>query len=838
MKFLVFLLLIITSVSFPQDRRGSGGMRGGDPSRFPANGKIFGIIVDSQTLHAMEFVNISLIRLRDSVLVKGTTTNKEGAFSFSDLGVGAYKIKTAFIGYSDLVKDSIFVRPRQTEVDMGMMAIYPEGVQTNTVIITGQRDAMTYNLDKKVINVDQNIAASGGSALEVIENIPSVTVDIEGNVSLRGSSNINFLIDGKPTGLEGISSTDVLTSIPASSIESIELITNPSAKYDPEGTAGIINIVMKRKDDIGVNAVLNLNGGLNDRYNAAINSNLRSQYLNVSGGYSGRYEKSNSWYRSNRINYVLTGMPYINQNSETANEQFNQNASLNFDYFPDLRNTWRLSMRYRNMNFDNWGNLYSQTLDSTESLINGTDRYSSSDRNVQSFSGDLSYKYKLAERGHEIDTELDFNYNNAYREEQIRQEAMPIPFLTFQDNISDNTNRVFVFKADYENELVQGQKIEAGTRISHKSQNSLADYLTYDPALFQWSERTAVRNKFNYKEYLVSVYGTYARRWENFGAQAGLRVEHATAEPLLIVTNESYRNQYLSFFPSFYLSYNIDLVHEFLFNYSRRIDRPNERQLLPYFDVSDSLNIQSGNPKLKPQYIDNFELGYSTMMGRSTYSTTLFYKYTDRMISSVVSLLPSGAALSTYENIAEGKNFGIELMTTQPVADWFRFNWSASWYRNIIKGEYGQTKIDVDNISWNTRGSMNFTFFTTYQLQIMGNYRAAGYSSGGGGWGGGGRHGGGRWGGGGVSAQTRSGEMYSMDMALRADYFKRQLSVILRIQDVLDSRKFNSETITPSYYQSTYRKPQSRTVFLGITYRFNYNDRDREMDEDDDMIFF
>lgn len=838
MRLIAFLLVFTTFISFPQERRGSGGGRNMDPSRFPANGKIYGVIVDSQTLQAIEFVNVTLIRLRDSVLVKGVATDKNGAFSFTDLGVGAYKLKTAFIGYSELVKDSIFVRPRQTDVDLGMMAIYPVGVQMNTVIITGQKDAMTYSLDKKVINVDQNIAASGGSALEVIENIPSVTVDIEGNVFLRGSSNINFLVDGKPTGLEGISSTDLLTSIPASSIESIELITNPSAKYDPEGTAGIINIIMKRKDDIGINGVLNLNGGMNNRYNASVNSNLRSQFVNVSGGYSGRYEKSTSWYRSNRINYLITSRPYINQNSETENEQFNQNVSMNLDYYPDLRNIWRLSMRYRNMGYDNWGDLFSETLDSNKSLLYGTDRYSTSDRTVKSFSGDLTYKYKFAERGHEINSEFDFNYNNAFREERIRQEASPIPFLTFQDNVSDNTNRVFVLKTDYTNELEPGQKIEAGARISHKSQNSLADYLTYDPSLFQWSERTAVRNKFNYKEYFYSVYGTYGRRWESFGAQAGLRVEHATAEPLLIVTGESYKNHYLSFFPSLYLSYNIDLVHEFLFNYSRRIDRPNERQLLPYYDVSDSLNIQSGNPGLKPQYIDNFEFGYSTMLGRSTYSTTFFYKHTNRMISSVVSLLPNGAALNTFENIAEGKNFGVELMTTQPVADWFRFNWSASWYRNMIKGEYGQTKIDVDNISWNTRGSMNFTFFSTYQLQIMGNYRAAGYSSGGGWGGGGGHHGGGRWGGGSVSAQTKSGEMYSIDMALRADYFKRKLSVILRVQDVLDSRKFNSETITPSYYQSNYRKPQSRTVFLGITWRFNYNDRDREMEEDNDMIFF
>ncbi len=813
------------------------GGRGGDPSRFPANGKIYGIIVDSQTLQALEFVNISLIRLRDSVLVTGLATGKDGSFSFENLGVGAYKIKTAFIGYTDLVKDSIFVRPRQNEVDLGMMAIYPEGVQMKAVVITGQKDAMSYSLDKKVVNVDQNIAASGGSALEVLENIPSVTVDIDGTVMLRGSSNINFLVDGKPTGLEGISSSDVLTSIPASAIESIELITNPSAKYDPEGTAGIINIVMKRKDDIGVNSVVNLNAGVNNRYNGSVNANLRSQYLNVSGGYSGRYEKSTSWYNSERENLLITSRPYINQNSETSNDQMNHHASLNFDYYPDLRNIYSLSLRSRNMNFDNTGSLISNTLDSVRQLMYGTDRNSASDRGVQSYSGEASYKHKFAERGHEINSELDFNYNNARREEKITQNTFPVPATTYQDNVSDNTNRVLTFKTDYVNEYDGSQKFETGVRFSHKSQNSLADYLVYDPVLSQWVDNAATRNKFNYKEYLYSAYTTYMKRWGDFGAQAGLRVEHATIEPLLLMTNTSYKNSYLSLFPSMYLSYNIDMVHEFLFNYSRRIDRPNERQLLPYFDVSDSLNIQSGNPRLKPQYIDSYELGYSTLIGMSSYSTTFFFKQTDGMISSVVNLQPNGSIISTFENIARGRNYGVELMTTQPVTDWFRFNWSLSYYRNTVQGSYGATQIDLDNISWNTRGSANISFFSTYQLQVMGNYRAAGYSSGG--WGGGGGHGHGGGGGGGmVSAQTKSGEMYSMDMALRGDYFNRKLSVILRVQDVLDSRKFNSETITPSYYQKSYRKPQSREIYLGITYRFNYNDRDRQMDEDDDMIFF
>jgi len=479
------------------------------------------------------------------------------------------------------------------------------------VEVTAEREMMVSNLDKKIINVDKSIASIGGSAVDVMQNIPSVSVDVEGNISLRGSSNVTILVDGKPTGLAEISSGDLLQQIPASSIESIEVVTNPSVRYDAEGTSGIINIVLKKRSLQGLNGLVSVTAGTGDRYNTSVNLNYRKDKFNVFAGYDNRLGKFKSTGTTERNTFKNEASMLLLQNQNMENERNMHNLNSGIDYMLNDFNTLTFNFQMRRMSFGNEGNNRSYEFDQALNTQENFNRFSKSERNIQSNNYTLSYKRSFLTKGKELTADFMITDNAMSGKQNIEETEIALGFdpdlSLLQRSNSNNTNRMYMAQANYAVPFSNGGRIETGFK-STITNLTMRNYL-FDYNYIDWILNEDAINNFDYFEQLHAVYGIYSSSFKKFKYQVGLRAEQLISESDIIKASDNFNLSYLSLFPSVHTVYEISTTQQTSLSYSRRIRRPNNRQLNPYVDYSDSRDIRYGNPKLQPEFINSFELG-------------------------------------------------------------------------------------------------------------------------------------------------------------------------------------------------------------------------------------
>ncbi|GAB4136681.1 MAG: outer membrane beta-barrel family protein [Ignavibacteriales bacterium] len=642
-----------------------------------------------------------------------------------------------------------------------------------------------------------------------MQNIPSVTVDANGSVSLRGNSNLTILIDGKPSSLAGISGSDVLTQIPASSIENIELVTNPSAKYDPDGTAGIINIVLKKQSIGGVNGLLSLNAGTGDRYNSSANFNWRNPDFNLFGSYDGNFNKMNYNGSSLRLSSLGGISSTLDQNSDGAFDFRMQNINLGGDYFINYQNTLSLNFRLRSGNFDSKNSTLNSNYDN-DILTKKFDRANNSERSFDSYNTTLSYKKTFDTKSQELTADVLFSDSKMTADGKTEQnyfDAVTDDILNsvYQKSASKNTNKMWVLQANYIQPFESWGRIETGFKSNIKNVTMRNDYFDYNIA--EWTLNLPSQNYFDYKEQIHAGYLIYTNEISDFKYQFGLRAEQVYINGNLINRNEKFSNDYFSLYPTIHFGYNFSKVDELQFSYSRRVDRPSNRQLNPFVDYSDSLNLFSGNPKLKPQYINSYELGYSTLIGKTSLSSSLFYKETNGLISTISTLQPNGITFSTYQNIAQSSSYGIEFIGGTTLAKWWKLNGNLSFF-NIKIQDNSSLGLNQNSNSWTAKLTSNMTLWEDIQFQIIGSYSspsvlimAGGFM------------------GTSVTAQTKMKEQYYADAALRKEFMQGKLALTLRVTDIFNSRNFNSTTSGLNFSTLNNRKNDSRVAYFGISYR-------------------
>ncbi len=799
MKYIIFNLAIIffsinILIQAQQNRNNFNKMDG-------FNGTVTGKVLDSQTNAPVEYANITIYRVRDSQLVNGAVTNQEGKFIIEKVNPGKYSARISFMGYTNFTIDSFLVTPKSLNIDLGIIKLSPKSVSTQEVVVTGQKDMITNNLDKRVVNVDANIASSGGSALDVMQNVPSVTVDADGGVALRGSKNVTFLVDGKPSGLAGVSGSDVLTQIPASSIESIEIVTNPSAKYDPEGTAGIINIVLKKKTNLGVNGIISLNAGTGDRYNSSLNLNYRNSGFNLYGSYDSRFFNMVGEGNTNRISNYNGVTSVLNQQSNDKRKNQMHNVSLGADYYPDDYNTFTLLFRYRNMGMDNHSLLDNQNFDETNTLSRDYTRTSSNDRNIKGLEYDLNYKRSFEKKGHEIIADINYSDHSADFDGDINQLEKGFSSPALQKSNTGNTQKMLTFQVDYVNPLDDFGRIEAGLKGDVKDLTSDQDYYDFSYDLNSWVDNLSQKNRFGLKEQIYAAYGIYSNILWGIQYQVGLRAEKVFTDITQELNNSSYNNDYISIYPTIHLKSELSAGQEISLSYSRRVDRPNNRQLNPLVDYSDSTNIVAGNPYLKPQYINSYEFGHSVFFGKVSLASTLFYRQTDDVINMITTLEKPGVTKTTFENISKSMNYGLEVIGNIPFFEWWRLNANFSFFKAEFKGP----DLSNDNYTWMTRVNSNFFLSKDFFFQLIANYNAPT-----------------------IMAQGKMKEQFSADVALRKDFMDGKLSLNFRVSDIFKTRKFDNETYGTGFNTISHRSMDSRAAFLGISYKLNNYKSDQE----------
>jgi outer membrane receptor protein involved in Fe transport len=812
-RILIVAVLISSNISAQNPERKSN-QNGSAPA-----GKISGYLIDAQTNQIIEYGNIVLFLSKDSSMVNGTITDNRGKFILENLPFGMYYIKASFIGYATRFLDSIRVNPKSLEVDLGKILLDEQSIELGNVIVTGQKEMIINNLDKKIINVEKDLTSTGGSAVDVVGNIPSITVDLDGNVSFRGNQNIIILIDGKPSALVGASNSDILNSIPASSIESIELVTNPSARYDPDGSSGILNIILKKRIDGGLNGAVSLNAGTGDKYNGSINLNFRTPYVNFFSSFDSRLMNNDNYGNSFRTNEIQNSTSFLEQSNEGVFKFRSYNVNAGLDYLYDNYNTLTFSYRFRKFGVDSEGMVKNNNLDSSYSTTNYFERSSFADRNMGGSNYTLSYRRTFETKGQELTADVILGDFAMDRDEEITQTNFDLNLFPtnneLQRGLSSNSNQQWTIQSNYINPIEGFGRIETGFKVSLKDLNSKNEYEYFDDVSSIWTGDPLQKTDFDYKEQIYAVYGIYSNNINKFQYQIGLRAEQANVDGSEAVTLTSFNKNYFAIYPTIHLVQVLPDEQEVQLSYSRRVERPNNRQLNPYVDKSDSLNIRFGNPALDPEFVNSIDLGYSKFFGKTALTSSIFYKLTNDAINSITFLRDDGVTQTTWLNIANSSSYGFELTAAHPLFDWFRLNGSASYFYTRFEE---QELVRKDN-SWIAKLSGTILFSKDFNIQMNANYNSPI-----------------------LTAQGKINEVFTTDFAAKKDFMDGQLSITFRVSDIFNTRDMESETNGFNFYSTSYRKMESRVAYLGISYRLSpgngNKDRNKKQPTDDGMDEF
>ena len=801
-SILIFTFLISFNL-FPQNPNGTKLKNGNVPT-----GKISGALIDAQTNQIIEYGNIVLFYSKDSSMATGTISDKQGKFVIDNIQFGMYYLKASYIGYAAKFIDSIRVTPKSLEIDLGKILLDEQSIELGNVLVTGQKELIINNLDKKVINVEKDLTTTGGSAVDVVGNIPSITIDLDGNVSFRGNQNITILVDGKPSALVGASNSDILNSIPASQIESIELVTNPSARYDPDGTSGILNIILKKRIDGGLNGSVSLNAGTRDKYNGSININYRIPSFNFFTSYDSRISRSQNEGSSLRTNTINNTTSYLSQANNGIFDFGSHNINAGLDYLYDNFNTFTFSYRYRKFGFDSDGIVETTSKNSFDEITNYFERLSTADRNMKGMNYTLSYRNTSKTKGQELTADVIFSDHNMNRNEDIVQRNFDLNInplnVDLQKGLSSNANKQWTIQSNYINPIEGFGRIETGFKTTIKNFDSKNDYQDFDNSSSSWINDPLRKTDFDYKEQIYAVYGIYSNNFDKFQYQLGLRAEQANVDGSEAVTTTSFNKNYFALYPTVHLVQVLPDDQEVQLSYSRRVERPNNRELNPYVDKSDSLNVQYGNPELNPEFVNSIDLGYSKLFGKTSLTSSIFYKLTDDAITYYTVLRNDGVTETTWRNLAKNTSYGVELTATHSFFEWLRFNGSLSYFNTNFETH----DLSRDDYSWISKLSSTLLLSKDFSIQLNANYNSPI-----------------------VTAQGRIKEVFTTDLAMKKDFMDGQLSVLFRVSDIFNTRKMDSETFGTNFFTNSYRKMESRVAYLGISFRLSPGNGNKDRDK-------
>ena len=824
-KYLLLSFIVLFQIQFLRAQRPDGI----PPGQGEKIGELKGIISDKTSNSPMSFANVVLYKQRDSTLVDGAITNEKGAFSFSKLPYGRFYMMVQFIGYPPHRIDSIFIRPNAPSVDMGNILIQVKAVALDEVVIKGQKDALEFNLDRKVINIDQNIAASSSTAAEIMQTIPSVSVDVDGNVSLRGSSNVIILIDGRPSMLTS------LDQLPASMVESVELITNPSAKYDPDGTSGMINIILKKKRESGYNGMFTINLGTGNKLNSSLNVNYRKNKLNLFLDVNTRFDHMKGYSNLDRETaFNDTIFTLLQRQDFTMKSNFN-NVRGGFDYFFNKKNTLSFSANYNLRNFNNeQDNAYKNYLD-TNGIEHMNNYFTQISKNKNTGSGNelgLNYKKTFDKKIQELTIDLFYSKSDMNNQSDLTKNFFdtnmePANTNPFIQSITNNTSRQNITaQLDYVQPIGNGGRIETGYKFSMNNSDMKYYMYQWDYPSYSWLNDTLASNQFIYKEQIHSAYFIYSNTIkEKFKYQAGLRAEQAFINGNQVTMNEKYKRDTLSLFPSLHLKYDISDKHSFSLSYSRRINRPSSRVLNPFINYSDPINLSKGNPYLNPEFINSYELGYGFNYKKTSVNSTIFYRTTDGIVSRIMTIENNSfTSMTTYANINKEESYGVEFIVSQDLFKWWKLNANYSRYRTQLYGVDVNTQAN-DDISWTFKLNSVMKFHKSLEIQTTFNYDSPQIFTGG--------MSNYRMGSdaGGLGIQSAN---YFVNCSVKKGIMKDKGTITLSLRDVLKSQKYDVVTYGDNFISHVERRRDSRVLFVGFSYRINEYRRTKVKKNPDD----
>ncbi|MCF6279079.1 MAG: TonB-dependent receptor family protein [Flavobacteriaceae bacterium] len=756
----------------------------------PKIGVITGKVVDASTQEELPYVSIVIKDAKDAILTGGIT-NEKGLFEIKQIPTGENTIEIQFIGYKTEVKKISFSR-KSSKHDLGTVGLSVDASQLDEVVIIAETSTVVQKIDRKVINVGKDLTSAGTTASELLNNVQSVSVDSQtGNLSLRGNENVRVLIDGKPA---NISTAQLLQQIPSTSIKQIELITNPSAKYNPEGMSGIINIILHKNANQGFNGNINtgVTQGINTRFNGSINMNYKTGKVNFFTNYG-----YNAGKRNNFGNVANTGTFINNQAFIFNNESASHLLKFGADIYINDKNTISLYTTQNRSNRDAEGS--SEISEGGVLLI---DAPNDAITDTESGTYNFNYKRTFEKEGHEI--EFEATYTDTYSSEYANFSDLIDPSNNvnnyFNDIPNDRSNTLI--NLDYTNPISEDIKLEIGFEIRNdKTENrNLSDQhnYTYD-AFGNISGTTPIGDVgFDYDRDIYSGYINYAHKFEKISMQLGARIEqyqiNGTFSRLIDNTTENIEDEIFSIYPSAFFTYTPSDKNQWQFSYSRRVDRPSIRQVNPIRQWSTPLVTSVGNPELRPQFTNSFEVNYTRDLKKGSITFGTFFRRVNDDISRQSSIDPLNeeALILSYLNFDNTNRYGIELSSNYKLAKWWRVNASMDYYSQVEQSLGREVRANA----FNMRVSNSFKASKKLNFQLFAMYRGP-------------REG--------IQFNRKSMSMINLGSSYKV--LKGKGTINFRVNDIFKGMRFKFDSTDPFVREGQFNW-ESRTAYIGFAYRF------------------
>ncbi len=775
------------------------------------SGSLSGTVVDKKSGAPIEGADVTVYRIRDSSLAKGTSTDANGSFTI-EIPFGRYYLRANLIGYNFASVSGIVINANNTNVSLDPISLTTGNATTEEILVEGEKSMIEFRPDKKVFNVSKNMTSQGGTLIDLLKEIPAVTVDQDNNVSLRGSEGVKIMIDGRTSGLEGSNRTAILEQIPASEVESIELVTNPSAKYEAEGSSGIINIILKKSENtgFGYHGTVGLNLGTKDKYNGQFSLSLKNNKVNIYGNYNYNSRQFSSGGFDQRYNYISNDAYFTDVTNSGRRKMQGHMVKLGLDYFVDKHNTIGLLFSFRDskrgrsdlgtsMEYDPSGSLISHYFNTVNSDDDG-------------FNYDISANYMLRfKRPQQVlsaevtfSRDKDEDFTNTFDTYYTPVNLTP----SNRNEIENETDDSYSAQVDYVHPFTKDIKLETGYRGTYKKRDDDFRVEELDYNLNQYVTDYNYSNRFIYKEQIHGVYAIYTQQLGSFGFSLGTRAEQTIVNGELVNPSRLFKRSYIDFFPSASISQKLSKTSELQLSYARRVNRPRLRQLNPFVSVSmmgGSNSLSQGNPDLNPEFTDSYEFSYIHNLPFATVTPSIFLRETKDEIARSIELIDSVTTLTSFVNYNSSRSYGGELLlTSQPFKFW-SLNGTFSYYKSEVDATNLGSGLKNSGYSWSARASSNLILPQEFSLQLSYMYHGKR-----------------------ISAQGTFEPMQMLDAGLKKDLFDKKLSVTLRVSDILNTGKFSANIFGENFSQVFERTRDSRNVFLNITYKFGQQEKKQD----------
>ena len=777
-----------------------------------------GRVVDKSNGTPMEYATVRASALPDSTFVAGVITDPSGQFTL-DLDKGRYVLEVQYMGFIPLYKN-VTIDGKKTIVDVGRLSLAPDARMLSEVNVVAEQSTYEMTLDKRVFNVGKDVGNTAGNAIEVLENIPAVSVDVEGNVSLRGDDGVRILIDGKESGLSGMSTQDALRTLQGDMIERVEVITNPSVRYDAEGSAGIINIILKKDKRQGFNGAVNIRGGFPWQYGASLTANYRLKRWNLfaSYGFNRRSNIGGGVNQTKRFNLEENGdttfYQLTDQTTERRMRRMGHNVRVGADYYITDNDIVSAAFVYR------YGNL------ETHPVVKYYDEYpllgtSSYDERAEDYEEKdpmyevtLDYDKKFVREGRSLKANVRFFTNTETSNSDITEMVYPnqnkevVLSELYQKTGNDQNMRNLQASIDYVHPFLTKAQWEIGAKYTNRNINSLSEVTERD-SLGIYHQLPDYCYDFNYNEQVAALYTSLGNDWGRWSGQVGVRAEMTN-----IMTNlRGYAHDgtdsinggkpYIDFFPSAHLNYSVNEFNQFQVSYTRRIRRPGFWQMSPFRSYNDNRNIRLGNPSLRPSYMDSYELGYIHFWDKASFNFTAYYRHGNNMIRNYT-YEDNGVFFSMPVNFGKADDFGIEAVAQGQMTKWWNLNGNVNFFHTSMKGSINGVDYPVETWMLFGRAVSKFKVSNWFDFQltahVMGPHKEP--------------------------LGMREGNWW-LDVAVSKEILNGNGTITFNVRDVLNTRSHGGESWGDGFWQYNTSTWNRRSFSLNFNYRINQQNMKR-----------